>query len=178
MSGAVFLEGEDIELRTIEEEDIEWMRDKINDPEIRNYLQFRYPQNIQQEKEFFENQVSGGEGQSHLIISQDGESKGMISLIGIDAESGNAEIGLWIDPDEQNKGLGTKASRLMIDYGFKELRLHRIHARVFDHNVRSKKIWKNLGFEEEGVLREVDFIDGEFRDLHIYGLLEDEWEVL
>jgi len=46
------MEDEEIELRTIEEEDIEWMKDNINDPEIRKYTTMRYPTNYEQEEEW------------------------------------------------------------------------------------------------------------------------------
>ena len=176
MAGAVFINGENVDLVTIEEEDIEWMRDNINDPEIRAYTSGRYPVNMKQEREFFEKSVSSGDNKVHLMISQDGERKGVISLMNINKERGNAEIGLWISSDEQGKGIGSEASRLMTDYGFKELRLHRIYARVFEHNPRSARVWEKLGYQEEGLMREHDFIDGEYMDLRIYGILREEWE--
>ena len=176
MTGSVFLRSDDIELRTIEEEDIEWMRENINDPDIRRYTTMRYPINYEQEKEWFEKRVSGEGGPVHLLITEDGDRKGVISLMKINKEGGNAEIGLWISSEEQGKGYGTRASKVMIEYGFRELRLHRVYARVYEHNTSSKKIWKKLGFKEEGVLREGDFIDGEYEDIFMYGLLRDEWE--
>ncbi len=175
MAGAVFISGENIDLLTIEEEDIEWMRDNINDPEIRAYTSRRYPVNIKQEKEFFEESVSSGDNKVHLMISYEGERRGVISLMDIDMERGNAEIGLWISSEEQGKGIGTEASRLMTDYGFKELRLHRIFARVFEHNPASARVWEKLGYEEEGVMREHGFIDGDYQNLRIYGILREEW---
>lgn len=176
MNRAVFLKGEEVELKTIEEEDIEWMRDNIKDPEIRAYTTGRYPVNLEQETKFFEKQVSEGRDQIHVLITQDGDRKGMVSFIDIQRDSGNAEIGLWISADEQGKGFGTEASRLMTDHGFRELRLHRIYARVFEHNPASAKIWQKLGYLEEGVMREHEFIDGDYRDLHIYGILREEWQ--
>ncbi len=176
MTGAVFLEGEGIELRTIEEEDIEWMRDNINDPEIRKYTSMKYPLNYEQEKDWFENSVSSEGGPIHLLITEDKDRKGVISLMKVNKEGGNAEIGLWISGEEQGKGVGTEASRLMTDYGLRELRLHRIYARVFEHNPGSAKIWEKLDYQEEGCMREHDFIDGEYRDLRIFGMLRDEWQ--
>ncbi len=176
MDGAVFLEGEDIELRTVEEDDIEWMTENINDPEIRSYTTMRYPANYEQEERWFEERVSGAEDTIHLKITEDGERKGLISLMNINKDSGNAEIGLWIAREEQGKGYGTKASKLITDYAFRELRLHRVFARAFEHNPASRKIWQNLGYREEGIMREHDFLDGEYRNLYIYGILRKEWE--
>lgn len=94
MPGTVFISGKNVDLLTIEEEDVEWMKDNINDLEVRTYTSGRYPLNLKQEKEFFEKSVTDGEDEVHLMISQDRERKEMISLSGIDMERGNAEIGL------------------------------------------------------------------------------------
>ncbi len=175
MPGPVFLKGEEINLRTRERKDIPWMRDMINEKDIRRSGTNRYPMNEENEKDFFERNVVEGKDCVHLIIAKDGERKGFISLIDIDLEDGKAEIGLAISVDEQGKGYGTEASRLMTDYGFRELRLHRIYAGVFAPNPRSVKIWEGLGYKKECVMREHVYIDGEYRDKYIFGILREEW---
>ncbi len=175
MSGSVFIEDEEIELRTIEKEDIEWMKDNINDPEIRKYTTMRYPTNYEQEENWFEKSVSGEGGRIHLLITENEKRKGIISFVNINKDSGNAEVGLWISSDEQGKGYGTKAAKLITEYGFRELRLHRVYARVFEFNLASKKIWEKLGYKEEGIMREHGYLDGEYRDMLIYGVLREEW---
>ncbi len=174
MTGAVFLEGEKIDLRTIEEEDIEFLRDNINKPVIRKNIGHRGPTNFQQEEDFFEEVVSSDEG-THLAISNK-ENSDMIGIISLEPKSeGVAEIGIWIDPGHHSNGFGTEASELLINHGFNRERLHRIHARVLQTNEKSKSLWEKLGFTQEGTLREDYFDDGEFWDTEIYGLLEEEW---
>lgn len=175
MSGAPFIRGENVDLLTIEEEDIEWMRDNINDPDVRSNLSARYPNNLQDERDFLENIVEEDNNQVHLLISTGQKRLGLVSLFDINRDDGNAEIGIWITPSEQGKGYGTEACKLITDYGFNELRLHRIYARVHEHNSASLKMFEKLDFEKEGVWREHGFVDGEYEHMHLLGILKHEW---
>lgn len=174
MPGSLFLKGKLASLRTIEEEDLEFMVKNINHPEVRATLRRCLPINMIQEKKFLE-EISESDDEVHLLIWDRNDRIGMISLLDIDRQVGSAEIGLWIIPDFWKKGYGTEASKLMVDYGFRELHLHRISARTLRNNPASQKIWEKLGFEKEGVSRDMAFIDGEYVDMVRYSILEDEW---
>ena len=174
MPGAIFLEGEKINLRTIEDEDIEFIRDSYNLTEIRTNISHSKPANLEQEREFFE-QVICGEDDINLSISLEGEMIGMITL-SPEKDQGVKQIGLWLHPDYHGNGYGTEASRLMIYYAFKEIRVHKVLARALDSNKASQKIWENLGFEQEAVLREQSYHNGGYEDLKMYGVLKDEWK--
>lgn len=176
MSGMVFLEGDEASLRTIEEEDIEFLRDGVNHPEVRAYIGNRRPQNFEDEQEFFEEQVCGGETVD-LLISNEGERLGIISLMpqGDEAEK-LAEIGIWIHPEHQGKGYGAEASRLLVEYAFNELNYHKLYARVSGDNQASQKVWEKLGFNKEGVLRDHTFMQGEYKNVVYYGVVEGEWQ--
>lgn len=173
MPGAIFLEGEKVNLRTVEEEDLEFIRNTYNHPEVRNSINSRKPANLEQEKEFFKDTVSNDESTQLLICSEE-EPVGLISLSPKN-EPRVAEIGLWLHPEHHGNGYGTEASRLMIDYGFKETTYHRIYARVYESNKASQHIWEKIGFQKEGELREQIYRNGEFEDTYIYGILENEW---
>jgi RimJ/RimL family protein N-acetyltransferase len=110
----------------------------------------------------------------HLSIYAEDELIGNMVLK--EKEEGVGELGLMIHPNHHSKGYGTDAARTLIDHGFNQMRYHRIYARVFANNAKSKGVWEKLGFTEEGLMREHIFVDGDFVDAHIYGLLEDEWD--
>lgn len=174
MPGALFKEGNKVNLRTIEEEDLEFLRDNINNPEVRTHLTARKPVNLEQEREFFEEVVSDEED-VNLAICNDGDIVGVISLEGHNKDLRVAEIGIWIDPEFHRNGYGSEAAELIIEYGFNELNHHKITARAHAENEGSNKIWQNLGFEQEGELREQAFREGKFCDVNLYGLLRKEW---
>jgi RimJ/RimL family protein N-acetyltransferase len=174
MPGAAFLEGEKVNLRTIEEEDIEFLNQGINNSDVRIYLTVNKPQNLSQQKEFFD-EVVCNEKDVHLGICVEEEIIGIISLEEVEKDVDTAEIGIWIDPEHHGNGYGTEAAKLITSYGFRELAYHRISARAYEGNKGSQKIWEKLGYQEEGELREQTFLEGEYGNIKIYGILENEW---
>ena len=88
------------------------------------------------------------------------------------------EIGYWLGQEFSGKGIMTRATRKLIEYGFGELGLNRIEIRCAPGNLKSQAIPKRLGFTQEGILRQVGIIhDGIVVDMVIYGLLTHEWDV-
>ena len=174
MPGPVFVEGEQVELRTIEEEDLEYLQEQVNDPQIWRSIGRNYPVNADQEQSFYDDIVCSDDEVS-LLIADDGGPVGTIGLHDVGSPSDTSEIGYWVDPKYHRKGYGSDAADRIIEYGFQQLGLHRIEARVFEFNDASKALLESVGFVEEGVHRDAEFIDGEYQDVHWYGLLEGEW---
>lgn len=174
MPGAVFLRGENVALRTIEAEDITFLRDVVNDPDVRQGLTIARPINEPQEREYFEERLSSDET-IDLLICHDGDPVGYVGIHDLDQQAGHCEIGIWLAAESHGRGYGTEASRLLTEYAFDALRMHRVIARVLADNDASRRIWEKLGFVEEGVHRDEAFTDGEYVDVHYYGVLEDEW---
>lgn len=176
MPGPVFLEGEKVDLRTVEEEDIEFLRNGVNHPEVRVYMGNKRPQNLETEKEFFENVIQDDDSQHLLICSKEGEKAGIVSLIREgDRPENQAQIGLWIHPDHHRKGFGTEASKMMTNYGFRQLDYHRIFARAYEENQASQKIWERIGYEKEGALRDHTYTKGNYRNVIYFGAIQGEW---
>ncbi|TYL36837.1 GNAT family N-acetyltransferase [Natronococcus pandeyae] len=176
MPGPAFLSGDDVTLRTIETEDLEFLQREVNDPKIWRPIGRSTPLNAEQEREFFEDIVCDDDG-IHLLVAADSEPVGTIGLNSINREARRAELGYWIATEHHGRGYGTEAAKLLVEHGFDQLGLHRISARVFEFNDASKRLLESVGFTEEGVHRDTEFIDGEFQDTHWYGLLEDEWRL-
>lgn len=174
MPGALYLESDALELRTIEEEDLEFLRDTVNDPTVRTYLGRRGPFNLEQEREFFEGVVSDDE-HLNLLITVDGDRAGTIGLQPVNPQHGTGEIGLFLAEDAWGQGLGTEAARLVTDHAFADRAIHRVKARVFEGNEASKRVWEKLGYRHEATMREAAFLDGEYVDVHHYAVLAEEW---
>ena len=175
MPGAVFIEGERVELRTREREDAVFRRDHVNRPDLRPILGTKLPQNLVYEETAIE-QTSTEENELRLIICTDDEPIGHITLWTTDRIVGEAEVGLWLIPDAQQNNYGTDALKLLTTYGFEQLNLHRITAEdVIESNNASQKMLSRLGFAKEGCHREAAFINGEYLDTYDYAILESEW---
>jgi len=176
MPGALFLEGENTDLRTVEKSDLEFLRDGVNHPDVRVYMGNRVPQNLESEEEFFEDVVCG-DGVHLMICNKDGEEKGIISLTPQGDRAENmAELGIWIHPDYHGNGHGTEASDMLTNYAFDQLNYHKVYARAYEGNRPSQKIWERLGFENEGSLRDHTYTKGEYKNVIYYGMLNGEHE--
>lgn len=84
-------------------------------------------------------------------------------------------IGYWLDGDYLGQGIMTRACRRLIDVTFAEMTIHRIVIQANVENVASRKVAERLGFTFEGVGREAELVNGEYRDLAVYSLLKHEW---
>ena len=175
MPGAAYLQGDGLTLNTIEEEDLPFLRDTINDPAVRAGLLFRPPLNLRQERAYFEDVISG-DGSVNLLVCVDGDPAGTIGIEGIDDVNGSAEIGLFLVEAFWGEGLGTEAARVLTDYAFDERRLHRLYARVRADNEASARIWEKLGYVHEATHREAAFHEGEHVDVELFTALASEWD--
>ncbi len=60
----------------------------------------------------------------------------------------SAELGIMIDPNYWNRGIGTKACQLLIDYSRNILRLNALYVTVLHTNYRARHLYRKLGFRE------------------------------
>ena len=86
----------------------------------------------------------------------------------------NGEIGYSLHPEFWGIGLATEAARLLIDFGFNELHLHRIYATCDPRNIASYKVMEKLGLTYEGRMRENLLIKDGWRDSLLYSILETD----
>ena len=107
---------------------------------------------------------------------RDGRHIGSISLFKLDKLHKNAEFGIMIgDKEFWGQGCGTEATKLIIGYGFKKLKLHRIYLRHIAYNIRGHKAYSRAGFKPEGCQRQHIFREGYWHDQIIMGLLKSEY---
>lgn len=109
------------------------------------------------------------------IDTKEGVHIGSISL-SLNKKDKNATFGIFIgDKNYWNKGCGTEATKLILDYGFSKLNLHRVYLYVYEYNPRAIKIYEKVGFKLEGARREDVFYGGKFYDRILMGILRKEW---
>ena len=80
----------------------------------------------------------------------------------------NAFIGYSMDEKEQGKGYMKEAVKLVVEYAFEELDLHRIEATTLIDNEKSQRVLKNCGFKELGISEKYLYINGEWRDHMVF----------
>ena len=77
-----------------------------------------------------------------------------------DIHDGVSEIGICITPSFQDKHYGTEILRRVIEYGFNDFGLNEIILKVFSHNARAIHCYKNVGFDEYDVVKNVKKSNG------------------
>ena len=98
--------------------------------------------------------VNQQDSKTFFAIEYQNKYVGNISLsVGTDIYRKNAEIGYFIGEPFWNKGITTKAVKLITVWGFNNLDILRIHAGIFEYNVASQRVLEKAGYTKEGVFR-------------------------
>ncbi len=86
-----------------------------------------------------------------------------------------ASLGYWIGEPYARQGYMTEALRLMLDFAFQKLRLHRVEAACLPTNLPSRALLRKVGFREEGYAEKYLCIDGKWQDHVLFAILREEW---
>lgn len=105
-----------------------------------------------------------------------GELVGAIGLHSVDWIDRKVEIGYWLSADQQGKGLMTKACKTLVNFAFEEYQLNRAEIHCATGNRRSRAIPERLGFTQEGIIRQSEWLYDHYLDMVIYGMLASEWK--
>lgn len=112
----------------------------------------------------------------NCCIRYDGKIVGVIGFSHIDWSNRTTEIGYWLIQEYQGSGIMTKCSRTLVEFAFSELQLNRVEIHVAVGNTKSRAIPERLGFIQEGVLREAEWLYDHFVDSVVYGMLRHDWK--
>ncbi len=110
-----------------------------------------------------------------IVAREDKALVGSIGLV-ISKEHERAELGYWVGKPYWNCGYCTEAARAIIEYGFKQLGLNRIHSNHFLGNPASGRIMQKCGMKYEGRVRQHVKHWDKFEDLELYAILKSEYE--
>ena len=173
------LQARRIGLRAIEEGDLVELLRWRNDPRMRRFFRESRELSSSHQHAWFED-VSrrGSTVRMHAIF--DLESLALLGACGLcylDWVSRSADLSIYIGADNVyiDEVFAPDAARVLIDYGFSVLGLHRLWAEVYDYDERKKSLFADLGFQVDGRLREHHWDGTGWHDSLIFGLLQPEW---
>ena len=174
------INGENIVLRAIEFDDLEFLREMLNDPEISGkVVGWSFPVSKAMQQKWFEGQGANKEHIRFIIESKDKQRLGLATLHSIDWKNRVAEHGIKLAKNEnRRKGIGTDTVKTIARYAFDELNLHRLEATWLSCNKASEALFKKCGFTIEGCLREKIYKSGERYDLICAGITAQEYRQL
>jgi len=108
-------------------------------------------------------------------IFYDGKLAGLISFNHLDWANRIGHIGYWLAPNYQGRGIMTSATRALTDYAFRTFELNRVEIRAAYENTKSRAIPERLGFLEEGLIRQSEWLYDHYVDHVVYGMLASDW---
>jgi RimJ/RimL family protein N-acetyltransferase len=164
------LEGELVNLKVLEKDDLPLLADWSNNPEF--FSDFWFPQMSKTEWEKRYDSLTPDK-KWFFIEKKDGMKIGTVFHF----LNGNfMEIGYILVPNERRKGYGYEAVKIIVDYLFLSKELVRVQAITGVDNFASHRVLERAGFTKEGIIRKSAFIRGEWKDGCLYSILREEWK--
>ena len=111
-----------------------------------------------------------------LVEKDSGKMIGTCGFTKFDLDNNSAEVGYVISPDFWGHGFAAEALRRLMRFGFSELMLHRLTARIMDGNVRSMRVAEKCGMRHEATHYDAMLIKGRYCTIHEYAILAEEWD--
>ena len=172
----VTLKGENIYLRALEPEDLDFIYHIENDEDIWEVSNTITPYSRFLIKQYLENahQDIYEAKQLRLVICKCNNDAvvGLIDLFDFDATSRRAGIGIIIQNEiNRNNGFGKEALSLVVKYAFVQLQLHQLYANIGIDNKASQMLFTSIGFEKMGVKKDWNFVNNSFKDEFFYQLI-------
>lgn len=175
-----YLKGDKIYLREVRESDVnDEYYNWLNDYEVNKYLETRYIPRSKDNILKFVKQMDGNANEilfaicdisSHIHI-------GNIKLGPINWIHRFGDISLLIGNKEYwGKGVATEAIKLVTEFGFQVLNLHKVKAGCYESNIGSAEAFKKVGFEIEGRLKKMWKVDSKYYDEILLGLCVEDYK--
>jgi len=172
------LKGNKVRVRSLEREDLPRVWQWFNDEDVMYY--WASPGSMvsmaELERHFSKSLEATDYGRWFIIEDEGQRPIGLMMYFNLDRRHRRAEVGILIgEKDCWDKGYGTEAMIIFLDYLFNELGLHRVYLHTQDYNLRAFKSYEKCGFVKEGVVRERYFIKGKYHDGFLMSILSHEF---
>ena len=160
------LVGEKVYLSPLNPDDNEKYTKWLNDANITRFLSIHnHMVSLFGEREYLE-KASKEDTNFAIVNVHNDELLGSISFDTVDYKNGCATLGIFIgEEDNLSKGYGSEAIKLLLAFGFNQLRLHNVMLTVHSDNPRAIKCYTKCGFKEFGRRHECIYRDGKYIDL-------------
>lgn len=166
--------GKKIALRPLTEKDLPICLKWVQDPEVTKYTRFPFAKNLKEEQKWFRDLSKNQNERLFAIVAKDsGKYIGNMGVHHIDTMHKRCFVGILIgDKNYWNKGFGTDAMKTLLQYCFKNLKMHRVALTVLPQNKGGLRCYEKCGFRKEGVLKDESFYKGKFWDCYIMAVIK------
>lgn len=158
-------------------EDVEKFTEWLNDFETTDYIgRSHLLISVESERKYLQDKINE-QGVFVIIDIKEDKLIGTVGLHEIDHFKRIATLGIFIgDKAYREKGYGTEAIRLILDYGFNYLNLNNIKLDLMEFNERALACYKKCGFKEYGRRRKCNFVNGKYYDTIEMDILAEEFK--
>jgi len=176
----VNLKTDRLSLRLVEQSDLEVIHNLHSIPEVDKYNTLGIPKDIEQTKAIVDVSVSDNEQleiRRYTFMMETIDHNQFVGLIALNLGSDkykSAEVWFKLHPDHWSKGFGTEALSAILDFGFEELKLHRIEAGCAVENIGSVRLLEKAGMTREGNKRKALPLKTGWTDNYEYAILESD----
>jgi len=173
------LQGQTILLRPARPEDAEIVFASLADEEVARLTGTTETFTLAQVQAHYTRIVDAPDRADYIIVAKDDLASvlGEVVLNNIDWHNRAAGFRIALfDSAQFGKGYGSQATRLMVQYGFETLNLHRIELEVYDFNPRAAHVYEKAGFVREGEKRDALFWQGSYHKAIVMSILKPDYE--
>ena len=173
--------GEKVCICALERRDLPVLMEWRNRPDYRKYFREYRELNEDMQNLWFESKVLK-DNSTIMFAIRIRETKELIGCCGlcyIDWVHRNADLSLYIGKDGvyiDENGLAEESCKLLFDYGFKELGLQKIWTEIYSFDEKKLNLYRKLGMQIDGVLRNQYFYDGKWWNSNMLSILTEEWK--
>lgn len=100
---------------------------------------------------------------------------GTCGFANLDFPNNKAEIGYVLNPAFWGQGIAAEAVRVVMEFAFMELNVHRVEARYIAGNERSRRVMEKCGMKFEGIAKSSMYIKGQYRDIGTCAIVFDDY---
>jgi len=175
------IQGQKVSLRAVSRSDLPLLMEWRNQESFRQYFREYRELNMEHQENWFSKFVVGDDRTimfSVVLNDAPHTLAGCCGLCYINWADRNADLSLYIGHQNayiDQEGLAEEACRLLFSYGFGELGLHKIWTEIYEFDTPKKDLYTQLGFHQDGLLREQYFHRGRWWNARILSLLASEY---
>jgi RimJ/RimL family protein N-acetyltransferase len=173
------LQSDKVTLRAIERSDLATIAKWRSVPSAYEYFFEYLPIPLAQQEKWYEQQLINRD-EINFAVDDNSGLIGTASIYQIDRRNRRAEWGRIVigDENKRGQGIGKEILGLLIEYAFDHLNMHKLYCEVAAQNVSAIEVYKKLGFQQDGLLRDHVFKGGVYIDVLVMSLLEDTYRTM
>lgn len=172
------LKGQNIYLRALEPEDLEFIYAIENDESIWEVSHTQTPYSRFLIRQYLENAhqdiYEAKQLRLAICVTNSSEAIGLIDLFDFDPQHLRAGIGILIqNSSDRNNGIGSEALQLLIEYAFSKLQLHQLYANIGTDNEASLQLFAKFGFQKIGIKKQWNKVNNVYKDEALFQLINE-----